>query len=51
MEDLDLLPKKGCSTCQKGLTAPHWAMLVTSVYILFSSIYGTIHLLKVIFGH
>ena len=51
MKQSDLLPEKGCSSCQKGLTAPHWAMLITSIYILFSSIYGTIQLIKFIFGN
>ncbi len=47
-------PKKGCKTCKKGLSKGNWGMLVFSMYILFSSIYGSIKLFKEIstyFGH
>jgi hypothetical protein len=40
-------PKKECKTCkQKGLTTGQWAMIISSFYILFSSIYGTIKIIK-----
>jgi hypothetical protein len=39
-------PKKGCKTCKKGLSKGNWGMLVFSMYILFSSIYGSIKLFK-----
>ena len=36
-----------CTTCkQKGLTKGQWIMLSSSFYILFSSIYGTIKIIK-----
>ena len=36
-----------CKTCkQKGLTKGQWIMLSSSFYILFSSIYGTIKIIK-----
>jgi hypothetical protein len=36
-----------CQTCkQKGLTRGQWIMLSASFYILFSSIYGTIKIIK-----
>jgi hypothetical protein len=38
--------KKGCKTCKKGLSKANWAMLIFSMYMLFSSIYGTIKLIK-----
>jgi hypothetical protein len=40
-------PQKECKTCkQKKLTNGQLAMIVSSFYILFSSIYGTIKLIK-----
>lgn len=39
--------KTECKTCkQKGLTLGQWIMLSSSFYILFSSIYGTIKIIK-----
>ena len=40
-------PEEECKTCkQKKLTNGQLAMIVSSFYILFSSIYGTIKLIK-----
>jgi len=40
-------PKKECKTCKrKTLSKTHWFMVVSSVYLLFASIYGTIKLIK-----
>jgi hypothetical protein len=40
-------PKEGCKKCKnKGLKSHHIVMIVTSFYILFTSIYGTIKLIK-----
>jgi hypothetical protein len=40
-------PEKECKTCkQKGLKPSQWSMIIASFYILFSSIYGTIKLIK-----
>ena len=40
-------PEEECKTCkQKGLTTGQWAMIISSFYILFSSIYGTIKIIK-----
>jgi hypothetical protein len=40
-------PKKECKTCKrKSLSKSHWVMVIISTYVLFSSIYGTIKLLK-----
>ena len=40
-------PEKECKTCkQKGLTSGQWAMMISSFYILFTSIYGTVKLIQ-----
>jgi len=40
-------PEKECKTCkQKGLTPGQWSMIVSSFYILFTSIYGTVKLIQ-----
>ena len=40
-------PEEECKTCkQKGLTKGQMIMLSASFYILFSSIYGTIKIIK-----
>jgi hypothetical protein len=40
-------PEKECKTCkQKKITNSQLAMIITSFYILFSSIYGTVKLIK-----
>jgi hypothetical protein len=40
-------PEKECKTCkQKGMTTGQWSMIVSSFYILFSSIYGTVKLIQ-----
>lgn len=39
--------KKECKSCkQTGLKTSQWAMIVSSFYILFSSIYGTVKLVQ-----
>jgi hypothetical protein len=43
-------PKKSCSSCkQKGLNYKQWVLVSLGFYILFSSIYGTIELIKLLF--
>ena len=40
-------PKKDCKSCKrKTLSKSHWLMVITSVYLLFASIYGTIKLIN-----
>ena len=40
-------PKKECKSCKrKTLSKTHWFMVISSVYLLFASIYGTIKLIK-----
>jgi hypothetical protein len=40
-------PKKECKSCKrKSLSKSHWVMVIISTYVLFSSIYGTIKLVK-----
>ena len=40
-------PKKECKTCKrKSLSKSHWVVMIISSYVLFSSIYGTIKLVK-----
>ena len=38
--------KKGCQSCKSGVSKSTWYMLILSFYILFTSIYGTIKLVK-----
>lgn len=40
--------KKPCQACKKGLNGTHWAMIVLSIYILISSVYGTFKLIGLI---
>jgi hypothetical protein len=40
-------PEKECKTCkQKNITTGQWLMVLSSFYILFSSIYGTVKLIQ-----
>ena len=40
-------PEESCKKCKnKGLKSHHIVMIVTSFYILFAAIYGTIKLIK-----
>lgn len=42
--------EKKCNECQnKGMTNNNWVMVLVSIYILISSIYGTIEIMKKIF--
>ena len=38
--------KKGCQSCKKGVSKSTWYMLMISFYILLTSIYGTVKLVK-----
>jgi hypothetical protein len=38
--------KKGCQSCKQSSGKSTWIMLTVSFYVLFSSIYGTIKLIK-----
>lgn len=41
--------KKDCQTCKnKGLSGGQWVMVGVSSYILLSSIYGTVQLVKLL---
>lgn len=43
--------EQGCKKCQKkGLSGSKWVMVILSFYILFSAIYGTIQLFKLLFN-
>jgi|LauGreDrversion4_2_1035121.scaffolds.fasta_scaffold01414_14 hypothetical protein len=42
--------KKECKQCKKGLNNSQISMLVLGFYILGSSVYGTIQLIKLIKG-
>lgn len=44
--DVTSEPKKGCQTCKKSGGKLTWTMLILSFYVLFSSIYGTVKLVK-----
>lgn len=40
-------PKKECKTCKrKSLSKSHWIIVISSFYLLFASVYGTIKLIK-----
>jgi len=40
-------PKKECKACKrKSFSKSQWFMVISSSYILFASIYGTIKLIK-----
>ena len=36
----------GCNTCKTGISKKQWGTLFLGMYILSSSIYGTIELIK-----
>jgi hypothetical protein len=40
----------GCKQCEKGLSKSQMGLVGLSIYILGSSIYGTIQLIKLIYG-
>jgi len=41
---------KDCKSCKNpGLKISHWGMIFLGFYMLFTSIYGTIQLIKLIF--
>jgi len=40
---------KECSSCKKGLSKNQWSLIFLSMYILFSSIYGTYEIFKKIY--
>jgi hypothetical protein len=49
MEELNInsTEKEGCTKCKnKGLSKTHWMMLTFSFYVLATSIYGSIVLIK-----
>jgi hypothetical protein len=40
-------PQKECKSCsKKGLTLGQWGIAMLGIYLIFSSIYGTIKLFK-----
>ena len=40
-------PKKECKTCKsKKLSKTHWLIMISSFYLLFASVYGTVKLIK-----
>jgi hypothetical protein len=45
-------PQKECKSCKnKGLTRSQWGIAFLSVYLIFSSIYGTIKLFKEVISY
>lgn len=41
------MPKKECNTCkQKSINPTQWIIIMSSFYILFAAIYGTIKLVQ-----
>lgn len=40
----------GCNTCKKGLSSTQYAMLILGSYVLLSSVYGTIQIIKLLSG-
>ena len=46
------MEKKKCSKCQKGkLNAKQWLIVALGMYMLATSIYGTIELFHKLFGN
>lgn len=44
--------EEGCKKCKKkGLSRTHWVMVTLSFFILFTSIYGTIQLFRLLFSN
>ena len=37
---------KGCKQCKKGMSKTQWGLLIFSLYMFGSGIYGTYHILK-----
>jgi hypothetical protein len=54
MENIETLQqetkKEGCKTCKKGVSTSQKWMIVIAVYMLISSAYGTIELIRNIFS-
>jgi hypothetical protein len=48
MEEKKATQVTGCKQCEKGLSTPQKGLLVLSLYILLSSIYGTVKLIELI---
>jgi len=46
MEVLEQKPSRGCKKCNKGLSNTNWFMIALSIYLLITSVYGTIQLFK-----
>jgi len=40
----------GCNTCKKGLSNTQKSMVALGFYILLTSIYGTVHLFKLLYN-
>jgi hypothetical protein len=40
----------GCTTCKKGLNKTQTSILILGIYMLFSSIYGTVEIVKSIYN-
>lgn len=49
MENTNTPEKKECSSCKGKLKKSDWILITVSFYVLFSSIYGTIQLIKNLF--
>jgi len=50
MEKENATQVTGCKTCGKGLSTTQKSLVVLSLYIIGSSIYGTIQLIKLLYG-
>lgn len=48
MEKKEATKVTGCKQCKKGLSSTQKYLVILSVYILGSSVYGTIHLVNIL---
>ena len=46
METKKATEVNGCNTCKKGISKKQYGMVILGFYILGSSIYGTVQLIK-----
>lgn len=50
MEKKKATQVNGCTTCKKGLNKTQTSLLILGIYILLTSIYGTVEFVKSIYG-
>jgi hypothetical protein len=46
MEKKEATKVTGCKTCKQGLSSLQWGVVIIGIFILGTSIYGTIELIK-----